>query len=620
MAAAVTTVGAQQLRGDWGEGIEEVGDAILEHFPPDEYVVDRRILLDSNNSEEVDVMAERIMEEYFGDDEGNLILDEDREYEFEPSYAGSLTEDEVVEWEYEGDLLPADYDHSAMDVIGTVIEDEDDDGLFYWDEDEEPILKDTAPEPGTTTLEGNHLLGGDVDEYDQYDRREASSCGDNQSEIQIYLKSDNYAYETKWKLVSSQGKVVASGPPAGTNYARNRSYSGRWCVNPGSYRAVVYDSGKDGMCTGDPSVYGCGFFKVFKDGQIVGQVTNDKSRWAAKQFSLNASPITARIDGTTSTNNNNNNNGGWCNKVRSVMRVPSGTCTLPSGQRGHRVRVLMKVDNYGMESSWAITRSGVVQMKQSPNIPANSQQVVEKCLPPGSYVIQVDDMDGICCKHGPGKFDVIIDGQLLISGGSFIKRVSHKFKLGYDWINTMTERDCEWWFAHDYRRRDWHTRCYNGYYCNKTYRHLKWSPQLKYNAQVYANKLLDTCNDNGIKHDSTEEGENLAKNKGSGVWGQQYPAEAVTKRFVDNEEFWPWNKNAHLTQANWYSTRYIGCADSKRDLGNGKTCHMQVCRYAKAGNCLMGQYNAADGKNWMKPMMLDDTPCGPYCPGEGCYH
>ena len=155
VAAAVTTVGvAQQLRGDWGEGMEEVGDAVLEHFPPEEYVVDRRILLEnsnSNNSEEVDVMAERIMEEYFDEGGNDVILDEDHDYEFEPSYAGSLTEDEM-EWEYEGDLLTEDYDHSAMDVIGTVIEDEDDDGLFYWDEDEEPIVKDTAPEPDTTTV------------------------------------------------------------------------------------------------------------------------------------------------------------------------------------------------------------------------------------------------------------------------------------------------------------------------------------------------------------------------------------------------------------------------------------------------------------------------------------
>lgn len=607
MAAAVTTVGvAQQLRGDWGEGMEEVGDAVLEHFPPEEYVVDRRILLEnsnSNNSEEVDVMAERIMEEYFDEGGNDVILDEDHDYEFEPSYAGSLIEDEVTEWEYEGDLLTEDYDHSAMDVIGTVIEDEDDDGLFYWDEDEEPIVKDTAPEPDTTTLEGNHLLGGDVDEYDQYDRREAS-CGDNKSQISIFLKTDLYAYETKWKLVDSRGQVVASGPPARTNYADGRTYSGRWCVNPGAYRAVVYDSGKDGMCTGDPRIYGCGFFKVFKDGQIAGQVTSDKSRWAAKQFSMNVAPVQSRIDGT---NTNNNNNGGWCNKVRSVMKVPQGTCTLPSGQRGHRVRVLMKVDKYGMESSWAVRRNGVVQMKQGPTVPANGQRVVEKCLPPGSYSITVSDMDGLCCKHGQGKFDVIIDGKPLISGGQFIKSKTHQFKLGYNWINTMTERDCEWWFAHDYRRRDWHTRSYSGYYSNKSYRHLKYSPQLKRNAQIYANKLLDTCNDSGIKHDATEEGENLAKNKGSGVWGQLYPAEMVVKRFVDNEEFWPWNKNAHLTQAMWYSTRYMGCADSKKDLGNGKTCRMQVCRYAKAGNCLMGKYQSSVATNWMRPMMMDDT-------------
>eukprot|EP00580_Thalassiosira_gravida_P011339 CAMPEP_0201631696 /NCGR_PEP_ID=MMETSP0493-20130528/5586_1 /ASSEMBLY_ACC=CAM_ASM_000838 /TAXON_ID=420259 /ORGANISM="Thalassiosira gravida, Strain GMp14c1" /LENGTH=80 /DNA_ID=CAMNT_0048103077 /DNA_START=15 /DNA_END=253 /DNA_ORIENTATION=+ len=80
----------------------------------------------------------------------------------------------------------------------------------------------------------------------------------------------------------------------------------------------------------------------------------------------------------------------------------------------------------------------------------------------------------------------------------------------------MSDRDCEWWWAHDYRRRDWHSRCYPGQYCNKTYRHLKWSPALKADAQEYTDKLLSTCGATGIKHDNTNQGENLAKNKGSG--------------------------------------------------------------------------------------------------------
>merc|ERR1719469_1391440 len=105
----------------------------------------------------------------------------------------------------------------------------------------------------------------------------------------------------------------------------------------------------------------------------------------------------------------------------------------------------------------------------------------------------------------------------------------------------MSERDCEWHWAHDNRRRDWHTRCYPGQYCDKSYRHLKWSPALKADAQDYARRLLDTCDTIGIKHDATDQGENMAKNKGHATtWGNLYSADKVTKRFVDNEEFWGW--------------------------------------------------------------------------------
>mmetsp|Transcript_12088 Transcript_12088/g.18222 ORF Transcript_12088/g.18222 Transcript_12088/m.18222 type:complete len:282 (+) Transcript_12088:3-848(+) len=281
----------------------------------------------------------------------------------------------------------------------------------------------------------------------------------------------------------------------------------------------------------------------------------------------------------------------------------------------------MKVDKFGKETSWSITSNNAVKMRMGPVLEAYQQRSVEDCLPAGKYNIKFDDIDGVCCQHGQGFFKLIVNGKELLKGGSFTKSIDHDFQLGFDWISSMSERDCEWWWAHDYRRRDWHTRCYPGQYCNKTYRHLKWSPALKADAQVYANKLLDSCGLTGIKHDETDQGENLAKNKGSGNWGAMYAADKITKRFVDNEEFWGWNGNAHLTQAMWYPSQYMGCAESSKSLGNDKMCRMQVCRYAKAGNCNMGQYNSVQGNNWMTPMMMDDSPCGPICASrDGCYH
>jgi hypothetical protein len=184
----------------------------------------------------------------------------------------------------------------------------------------------------------------------------------------------------------------------------------------------------------------------------------------------------------------------------------------------------------------------------------------------------------------------------------------------------MDERDCEWWWAHNYRREDWHTRC-TDHYCNKNARHLRWSNTLEADARDYAERLLETCETTGIEHDHTDQGENLAKNRGKPgtQWSTLYPADNVVKRFVDNEETWGWNGNAHLTQAMWYDSRYVGCGESVATMSDGRICRMQVCRYAKAGNCMMESFQSEVGNRWMIPTFADESACGPMCPPGGCH-
>lgn len=120
---------------------------------------------------------------------------------------------------------------------------------------------------------------------------------------------------------------------------------------------------------------------------------------------------------------------------------------------------------------------------------------------------------------------------------------------------------------------------------------------------------------------SSEQGENLAKNTGSAgsKWAQLYPVENIVRRWFEREETWPYPRNAHLTQGLWRSARYVGCAESEKTMDNGGTCRIQVCRYARAGNCNMGAHKAADGDNWKIPMLMDHNPCGPACPPNGCH-
>lgn len=563
------------LRGP--EGVEEVSEG-LEHFPPAHYGVgfDRRLLKEQQQFEDEDDEAEWVVTSeifYDNDEEGNAIVEEE---DWEKAW--------VIAQEEDGEEEDTDF--------GAALEE-----------------KAYSRKPQNAVLVGTDLLGEAVD---QYDRREAASCGENKSEFRILLRTDNYGYETKWSLHNiGLNSKLGSGPPQGKNYARKGTYAGRWCLPPGRYNFKIKDTGNDGICQAN---YGCGYLKLFLNGQSAGRLVGDSSNWGEKNFAFTVAPGSSRIDGT-----NGNNNGNWCAKVRNKISPDEGKC---NGGNGYRVKVTIRTDKFGEETKFDIKQNGQTKMQLGPVIPGDSARTVEKCLPAGSYVFRIEDFDGICCKHGEGGYSVRVNGEELLTGGSFFGSESHSFQLGYDWLNTMTERDCEWWWAHDYRREDWHTRCYNGQYCNKKYRHLKWSPSLKAHASTYARKLLNTCDSSTIEHDDTDQGENLAKNKGRFGWGEQYEADLVTKRFVDNEEFWGWNGNAHLTQAMWYATRYMGCAESVKDMdGNGKMCRFQVCRFAKAGNCMMDAHNAKVGNNWMKAMMQDDSPCGPMCPpGEGCYN
>ena len=173
------------------------------------------------------------------------------------------------------------------------------------------------------------------------------------------------------------------------------------------------------------------------------------------------------------------------------------------------------------------------------------------------------------------------------------------------------DRDDAWLSAHNSRRKKYHEQW------GKTYTPLKWSPGLASQAKSWANQLLNNCDTYGIKHQSgIDEGENLAANKGTGSNGELKSPDQILNRWVEMEMTDGYPANAHLTQALWRASKYVGCADSVKEYRGGY-CRYQVCRYATAGNCNMGSYNSAIGNNWMKPTLMDESKCGPDCSPEG---
>jgi len=415
MAAACAS--AASLRGD---GVEEVGEQ-FEHFPVEHVHVDRRLRVD----EEATEVDENIHDEWPDEDiVGHIVEDENQ------IYVDEYVEGDEEEHDEEAPMMGEFVDGwSGEDMVVNVSQDWDED-----DYDEDARIKLYARDENSVTLVGTDLMGEAVD---QYDRREAV-CDSNKSEFKILLRTDLYGYETKWKLINTQNnKLLAEGPPVNSNYADSAAYSGRWCLSPGQYKFQMIDNGFDGICSNNP-LFGCGMLMMWVNGQNAGRLINDRSNWRTKDLAFVVG-ISSRIDAPDQgTGNGNGSSNSWCSKVRSVMQVPKGTCTLPNGQRGHRVRVTTKVDKYGKETSWKITRNNSIKMAMNPVVAANQQKSVEDCLPAGEYNLKFNDMDGICCRHGQGFFKLIVNGQELLNGGAFTTTINHDFQLGFDWISSMS--------------------------------------------------------------------------------------------------------------------------------------------------------------------------------------
>jgi hypothetical protein len=271
------------------------------------------------------------------------------------------------------------------------------------------------------------------------------------------------------------------------------------------------------------------------------------------------------------------------------------------------VKIMFKVDKYGEETTVKLIGGGGAVMESVNEVKAYQTKTMTSCVADGTYTFKLTDIDGICCGNGKGWYKLYVGSTLLITGGYFIGSKSHTIKIGYDWQSRMDSRDTEWLRAHNSRRRQ-----YNG---GAGYKSLRWANSLAQDAKSHAEYLANDCKNADLTHaKNVPEGENLAKNQGHGEWGSLYPADKIVGRWVENELTWPWPDNAHYTQVVWRATSYVGCGESIRQLSNGATCRVQVCRYQPPGNCqIRNGY-------WQENAWKDESACGEQCPTtEGCY-
>mmetsp|Transcript_24906 Transcript_24906/g.59125 ORF Transcript_24906/g.59125 Transcript_24906/m.59125 type:complete len:558 (+) Transcript_24906:288-1961(+) len=470
-----------------------------------------------------------------------------------------------------------------------------------------------------TSPESKEYIGSDslayVDPYDHHRRRHLRrNCNSDEKLWEFDFSTDRYGYETSWSLeikdkTSGRWSTLSSGPPGNNKYYDTTRYKGSKCLKGDNfYRLTILDLYNDGFCCN----YGEGTYSYTVGGIV--QYDSNKQRTftdkAVHQFfvGLPQEPVNEGEDDSDS---------------------PFSGRASVCGQNKQELVIDIKTDKYGAENTWRLERvnpsSNLVvgnPIRQRPlntYSEDNTSETVSVCLPYGKYRFTMTDGvgDGICCKDGNGHYHLFLDDVQIIYGSDFNigRSQSHDIVVGYQQNELeMTQREREYLDAHNWRREKFHKQF------NSEYVPLIYDNSLAEDATKWAEELLRDCGVQGIEHEpDIDQGENLAKNTGSGTWGQLYPVENIVRRWVEREETWPYPSNAHFTQALWRSARYLGCGEATLAMDNGGTCRIQVCRYSRAGNCNMGAYNSSQGDNWKVPMLMDHNPCGPVCPPGGCH-
>jgi hypothetical protein len=124
-----------------------------------------------------------------------------------------------------------------------------------------------------------------------------------------------------------------------------------------------------------------------------------------------------------------------------------------------------------------------------------------------------------------------------------------------------------------------------------------------------------------VKRDSIGGAERLLKRGGGKNRPNKKPNKKPNKRPGKKPNKKPGNK-AKATKTNKNAKKGDGKGQNsgkdqntksdKDNIGGSLQCQIQVCRYARPGNCNISKYNS-----YKIPMLMDESPCPPLCPPGG---
>ncbi|KAL7538580.1 hypothetical protein ACHAXR_008687 [Thalassiosira sp. AJA248-18] len=455
------------------------------------------------------------------------------------------------------------------------------------EEEEEEDLAIATIATTTKPLNGN-LEGpiADLAELSRITVTTSSSCPTGETPVRLDLFTDRYPWEQSYKLTNPQGKVIASGPPTGRNFARSTKYVGILCMKPGQYTLAVEDKNGDGFCC----TYGNGKMSVIVNGKSVAETSDEKFSQLVKKFSVTA-PQSNNKPPT---------------KKPTLRPTPPPTPPLGNAEEcsNYKVEITVVTDRFGGETGYkfrSVSSNSILSQKSKGSLQPLKTYTDTICVDKGKYRLTMEDSFRGLQENG--SYSVKVNDEEVMWGSIFKEpSITHNIRVGYE--PPMTANNRLWLNAHNRRRKKFHEDN------NVPYRELQWSTELAAAASNWADVILNN-NCKISREPGLVAGENISARAASGTRNEG--AEAILKRWVDAKVNLGYPQNQSMTQVHWRGTRAVGCSEKSAEIGGG-TCYVSICRYARAGNCAMGRYNG-----WLEATLADRTTCGPICSGPDCY-
>ncbi|KAL7544913.1 hypothetical protein ACHAWF_008275, partial [Thalassiosira exigua] len=416
----------------------------------------------------------------------------------------------------------------------------------------------------------------------------------NQGLWKMDLFLDKYPWEYSWEMRNKRGAVVAAGPPPKRNYARETRYIGQICLPAGQYTLTAQDANADGICC----TFGQGKMTVKANGKVVAQTGSggfSKRQWSFDIAPQGGSPSTPKPTPTPQP-------------TPKPTRKPSKVPGL--GQNNLKcITVKIKTDSWAKETGYTMreinSNSPILLSRPVGDLKNNEIYEDTECVDvstgPKEYRLKVlDSFQGL--QEG-GWFAVEVDGVEVMYDAVFEPPFkSYRIKVGYE--APMSADDRAWLDGHNEKRRE--------YFASRNIPHkpLVWSPKLAKSADIWADKIIAN-NCKIIREQGITAGENMSARTTSGPGDEGW--EKILKRWVDNKKNAGYPNNQSMTQVYWLGTRQVGCVTKwgpRPPNPNGR-CYVSICRYARAGNCAMGQYD-----NWEDAVVDTRSKCGPTCAEE----